>query len=259
MKEGDRGEMRLSFEAKLAMVLLLSSFIIYTIFYILFHDLTLLEEYLFIHLGFLPISVLLVTLLLNGLLKRREKAERLEKLNIVVGTFFAELGKDLLRYLSKYDENVEKIAQELMNIENFTEEDFERVKEKLVERRYSIRMDRMNLYELRRFLLEHKEFAIDLLDNPAIIEHEAFTDLLWNVLHVTDELKRIPSFEHMEPEDREDIQGDIEKLYKLLLYEWVRYVQYLRHRHHHIFIYEAKTNPLIPHAYYVKKRKIQRE
>ncbi len=246
--------MRLSFETKLAVALLLSSIIIYTIFYFVFHDLTLLEEYLFIHLGFLPISVLLVTLLLDGLLKRREKMERIEKLNIVMGTFFAELGKDLLRYLSKYDNDIEVIAREMLNIENFTDEDFNKMKEKIANRKYNINIDKINLYELRKFLLNSKEFAISLLDNPAIIEHEAFTDLLWNVLHVTDELKRISSFENMDPEDYKDIKGDIEKLYKLLLYEWVRYVQYLRHRHQHIFIYEAKTNPLIPHAYHIKKR-----
>ena len=248
--------MRLSFEAKLAIVLIISSIVIYSIFYLLFHDITFLEEYLLIHLGFLPISVLLVTLLLDGLLKRREKTERIEKLNIVMGTFFAELGKDLLRYLSKYDKEIESIARELMRVEDFKEEDFERIKRELVRRRYNIDIDKINLYELRKFLLNHKEFAISLLDNPAIIEHEAFTELLWNVLHVTDELKRVPSFENIEPEDYKDIKGDIEKLYKLLIYEWVRYVQYLRKRHHHIFIYEAKTNPLVPHAYHVKKRKI---
>ncbi len=247
--------MGLSFEAKLAIVLILSSIVIYTIFYLLFHDITFLEEYLLIHLGFLPISVLLVTLLLNGLLQRREKMERLEKLNIVVGTFFAELGKDLLRYLSKYDENVEKIAHELMNIENFTDDDFQRVKEKLVKRKYSINIERINLYELRKFLLENKEFAINLLDNPAIIEHEAFTDLLWNVLHLTDELKRVINFEHLEAEDYRDIKNDIETLYRLLVYEWVNYVHYLKDRHPHMFVYEAKTNPLVPHAYHVKKRR----
>jgi len=254
--EGYSVLMRLSFEVKLSIVLLISSVVIYSIFYLIFRDITFLEEYLLIHLGFLPISVLLVTLLLNGLIERREKIERLEKLNIVVGTFFAELGKDLLRYLSKYDRKVESIARELLRVEDFEDEDFERIKKKLAERKYDIDIDRINLYELRKFLLNNKEFAINLLDNPAIIEHEAFTDMLWNVLHVTDELKRISSFENIDPQDYQDIKGDIEKLYKLLIYEWVRYVQYLRKRHPHIFIYEAKTNPLIPHAYHVKKRKI---
>ncbi|OYT58261.1 hypothetical protein B6U71_04850 [Euryarchaeota archaeon ex4484_178] len=247
--------MRLSFEAKLAIILVLSAIIFYVINYFLFYDLTFIEKYLLAQLGFLPISVLLVTLVLNKLMIRREKIERIEKLNIVVGTFFAELGKDLLRYLSKYDTDVEKIAPKLINIEKFTDDEFQRVKEELSNREYSIDLRKINLYELRRFLLENKEFAINLLDNPAIIEHEAFTDLLWNVLHLTDELKRVVNFENVSHEDFLDIKNDMETLYKLLIYEWVNYVHYLKDKHPHIFIYEAKTNPLIPHAYYVKKRR----
>jgi len=135
-------------------------------------------------LGFLPISVLLVTLILNRLLMQREKMERMKKLNIVVGTFFAELG---------------------------------RVKDTLSQRKYFINIRRINLFELRRFLLDHKEFAIDLLDNPAIIEHETFTDLLWNVLHLTDELKRIINFDNLREEEYEDAKNDIETLYQLLI------------------------------------------
>ncbi len=148
-------------------------------------------------MGFLPISVLLVTLILNRLLMQREKMERMEKLNIVVGTFFAEIRKDLLRYISKYDENIEEIAHELVNLKDFSEDDFRRVKDTLSQRKYFINIRRINLFELRRFLLDHKEFAIDLLDNPAVIEHETFTDLLWNVLHLTDELKRIINFDNL--------------------------------------------------------------
>ncbi len=248
--------MRLSFEAKLGILLIISALGFYVLNYFLFHDLNFIERYLLAQLGFLPISVLLVTLVLNKLMVRREKRQRMEKLNIVVGSFFAEIGKDLLRYLSKYDEHIENIAREMLNLENFEEEDFERVKSKLSARRYTINLEKINLYELRKFLLENKDFAINLLDNPAIIEHEAFTELLWNLLHVTEELRRISNFENIPPEDYEDIKGDIEKLYRLLIYEWVAYVEYLKSRHPHIFIYEAKTNPLIPHAYHIKRRKI---
>ncbi len=248
--------MRLSFEAKLGILLIISALGFYVLNYFLFRDLNFIERYLLAQLGFLPISVLLVTLVLNKLMVRRERMERIEKLNIVVGSFFAEIGKDLLRYLSKYDERIESIAREMMNLENFGNEDFDRIRQKLENKRFEIALEKINLYELRKFLLENKDFAINLLDNPAIIEHETFTELLWNLLHVTEELRRISNFENLPREDYEDIKGDIEKLYRLLIYEWVAYVEYLKGRHPHIFIYEAKTNPLIPHSYHVKRRKI---
>jgi len=72
-----------SFEAKLALSLLASALLFYIANYYLFHDLSFIERYLLAQLGFLPISVLLVTLILNRLLMQREKMERMEKLNIV--------------------------------------------------------------------------------------------------------------------------------------------------------------------------------
>ncbi len=249
--------MKMPFEVKLAALLLLSAAFFYIVNYSLFHDLSFIERYLLAQLGFLPISVLLVTLILNKMMVRREKRERIEKLNIVIGAFFAEFGKDLLRYLSKYHTKMHDDANELLTVENFSDADFESVKRKIADKRFSLNIENMNLYELRRFLLTNREFVVNLLGNPAIIEHEAFTDLLWNVLHLGDELKMVVNAGEMSQEDREDLRHDMEKLYSLLIYEWINYVHYLKSSHPHIFVYEAKTNPLVPHSYMVKKRKIR--
>ena len=245
----------MKWEIKISVVLLLTSVFFYVINYLTLHDTTFIEKYLLAQLGFLPISVLLVTVILNSLMTMRERREKMEKLNIVIGTFFAEIGKDLLRYLSKYDKNIEDIATEILHVENFENEDFERLKEIMNTRKFEINFSKINLYELRKFLLENKEFAVNLLDNPMLVEHETFTDLLWNVLHVTEELRRVINFENLSEEDRDDINGDLEKMYRLLSYEWLNYVHYLRDNYPHIFVYEAKTNPFIPHSYHVKKRK----
>jgi len=45
------------------------------------------ENYIFNSLGFLPISVLLVTLVLNKLLAIQSRREKLAKMNMVIGTF----------------------------------------------------------------------------------------------------------------------------------------------------------------------------
>ncbi len=245
----------MKWEIKISVVLLLTSVFFYVINYLTLHDTTFIEKYLLAQLGFLPISVLLVTVILNSLMTMRERREKMEKLNIVIGTFFAEIGKDLLRYLSKYDKNIEDIATEILHVENFENEDFERLKEIMNTRKFEINFSKINLYELRKFLLENKEFAVNLLDNPMLVEHETFTDLLWNVLHVTEELRRVINFDNLSEEDRDDIKGDLEKMYRLLSYEWLNYVHYLRDNYPHIFVYEAKTNPFIPHSYHVKKRK----
>jgi hypothetical protein len=246
----------MKWEVKVSIGLLLLSAFFYIINYLTFHDTTFIEKYILVQLGFLPISVLLVSIVLNNLMARRERKERLEKLNIVIGSFFAEIGKDLLRYLSKYDANIESLAREVVNVEDFSDGDFERLKEKLESRRYDIKVEQMNLHALRKFLLDNKEFVVNLLDNPSLMEHERFTELLWNLLHVTEELRRLMNFESLTEDDWRDIKGEIENLYRLLAYEWVNYAHYLKKNYPHIFVYEAKTNPFVPHAYHVKRRKM---
>ena len=57
-------------------------------------------------MGFLPISVLLVTIILNQLMAQRAKAAKLAKLNMVIGAFFSEVGGRSLKTLSACDQHL---------------------------------------------------------------------------------------------------------------------------------------------------------
>jgi hypothetical protein len=70
--------------------------------------------YILQDLAFVPIQVLVVTLIISGLLDKREKRVRLEKLNMVMGTFFSEAGMRLLEYFSHSDPALHKIRERLM-------------------------------------------------------------------------------------------------------------------------------------------------
>jgi len=60
------------------------------------------------------VEVLLVTLIIHSVLEEREKKARLEKLNMVIGVFYSEVGMKLLEILSKWDPQIERIQQELV-------------------------------------------------------------------------------------------------------------------------------------------------
>ena len=64
-------------------------------------------------LGFLPISVLLVTIIINQLLSQRARAAKLRKLNMVIGAFFSEVGTDLLKMFSSYDRKLADFQGEI--------------------------------------------------------------------------------------------------------------------------------------------------
>ena len=74
-----------------------NSFIFVGLFYSLFHfrDTHHIFIYLIGDIAFVFLEVLLVTLILHQLLRYREKKAMLNKLNMVIGAFFSEVGGEL--------------------------------------------------------------------------------------------------------------------------------------------------------------------
>ena len=105
---------RLGWQVKVGVSLVLLSAMIYFAHYLLFQD----SHHIFIYsvgdLAFVPIEVLLVTLILHELLSSREKRARLEKMNMVVGAFFSQMGTALLTYLSDADPRLKYIKGKLL-------------------------------------------------------------------------------------------------------------------------------------------------
>ena len=83
--------------------LLAVSGVLFYAHYVIFHDLHHLGIFTLHDLAFLPLEVLIVTLILDAMLKRRERKELLQKLNMVIGAFFSEVGGELLERLSVFD------------------------------------------------------------------------------------------------------------------------------------------------------------
>ena len=54
------------------------------------------------NLAFLPVYVIIVTLLIEQILREREQQAVMRKLNMVIGVFFSEVGNRLLKELSAY-------------------------------------------------------------------------------------------------------------------------------------------------------------
>ena len=75
---------------RLIATLLIISAVFYGIHYAIFKDPMFILRYVIAQLGFTPISVILVTMILNKLIGRREKLQRVKKLNMVIGVFFSE-------------------------------------------------------------------------------------------------------------------------------------------------------------------------
>ena len=89
-----------SWELRFGILLIILSIILYLIHFVVFEDVDHILLWSMTSLAFLPVSILFVTLIVNKLLIRREKKLRLEKLNMLIGTFFSEVGTALLEFFS---------------------------------------------------------------------------------------------------------------------------------------------------------------
>ena len=101
-----------------------SAVLFYSANYLIFRDANYMPRLFLAQLGFLPISVLLVTIILNQLLGLRAKAAKLAKLNMVIGAFFSEVGGPLLKTLSAYDRSLPDFQLRVAHISHWTGPDF---------------------------------------------------------------------------------------------------------------------------------------
>lgn len=97
--------------AYLALGLVALSAAIYLIHYAIFRDAHHIFIYLIGDVAFVPIEVLLVTVIIHQLLSVREKRILLKKLNMVIGAFFTEMGGKLLRRFAALDDDVDVVRQ----------------------------------------------------------------------------------------------------------------------------------------------------
>jgi hypothetical protein len=229
-------------------LLVLMSAILYLIHYAIFRDTHHIFIYLVGDIAFLPIEVLFVTLIIDRVLSEREKRNRVDKLNMVIGAFFSEMGMQLLGYFSEFDTTCKQIKDCLAPDAGWKRDDFRMAQESVDEYICEIGRDDQQLEKMREFLLSKRNFLLALLENPALMEHETFTDLLWAVFHLTEELKYRYILEDLPDMDHEHLCGDIARAFSLLLREWLVYMEHLKENYPYLYSLAVRMNPLNPEA-----------
>jgi len=227
----------------LGLSLVVLSVIFYFIHYAIFRDLHHIFIYMIGDIAFVFIEVLLVTLIIHQLLSVREKRARLEKLNMVIGVFFSEIGAGLVTYFSDFDPKLEKIKQELIVRPNWSEKEFSVVSKRLKSYDYGVEIQKVELEYLRDFLIGKRDFLLRLLENPNLLEHESFTELLRAVFHLTEELQGREDISQLPDSDYEHLAGDIKRAYVLLVQHWLDYMKHLKDNYPYLFSLAMRTNP----------------
>jgi len=234
---------RFSGQILLGSSLIVLSVLFYVLHYAIFRDPHHIFIYLIGDIAFVFIEVLLVTLIIHRLLSEREKRTRLEKLNMVIGAFFSEVGTRLVAYFSDFDPKLDEIRKDLVVTNDWSEQEFSRVSKRLKNYDYGVVIQKVELEDLANFLMGKRDFLLRLLENPTLLEHESFTELLRAVFHLTEELAARKDLTQLPDTDYEHLAGDIKRVYILLVYQWFDYMNHLKDNYPYLFSLAMRANP----------------
>lgn len=225
--------------------LLAASAALYLAHFLIFRDPHHIFIYMLGDLAFLPAEVLLVSVIIHRLLVEREKRAMLQKMNMVIGAFFSEVGTSLLKSLTGFDDHWEQIKDNVVFKRGSVEEFAAAGKFFMI---YRSRIDSRagSLSELRGFLVQKREFLLRLLENPILLDHETFADLLWAVFHLAEELEYRQNVDNLSRADYSHLSEDMTRAYTSLISEWLKYMRHLRVNYPYLFSLALRINPFDP-------------
>ena len=223
--------------------LVLATIGLYELHFLIFHDARHIFSYLLGEIAFLPVQVLFVTLIIDRLISNRDKRVKLKKMNMVIGTFFSEAGGELLGSFLKFEKNAATLKAVVLHDRRWTDKDFNQLQKQLPDFAYAIDIRAGDLPALKVFLLSRREFLLSLLGNANLLEHDKFTDLLWAVFHLTDELGYRRDFDLLPAADLQHLAQDLRRAFQLLVLEWLAYMRHLKQDYPYLFSLAIRTNP----------------
>ena len=152
----------------------------------------------------------------------------------LISAFYSELGTPLVDMLLKATSQMDLIIENLNVVSSWKEADFRKAK-LFLKNTDLINFGMINISELNAFLLSKRGFLLSLIDNPNVLEHELFSDLLLSVFHLSEELESRPSLTNLPARDHAHINEDIKRANRNLLIQWLDYMRHLQSNYPYLF------------------------
>lgn len=223
-------------------VLIILSIAVYSIQMRIFHQAGTTEFYFLQDLAFVPVQIIVVTIILNKLLSIVETKQKAKKINVIISTFFVDAGISIQKSLAEFNGNNQELER-LIGTDGFDKKRSDSLKKQVRSFPYTIQVDPDKLDKLAQTLDTFRNHTLNMLGNENLFEHDSFTDMLWAVFHVGDELKTRGNFQHLEEADASHLANDILRAYTAMNVEWINYMNYLHQEYPFLFNLAVRKNP----------------
>jgi len=223
--------------------LLLLTLVIYGLKTLLVGDIEGTKKFLFNAMGVLPLNLLLITFIFNKLLGMHTKKALSKKRNMLMNAFFSEFGTTLLRTMVRFDSSRKELLDCSDSIEKWEGEKLIRLRKCFRKYIPVLKIELTELTELHKLLNKQHHYILTLLQHPAMQAHENFSDLVWAMFHLEDELNHRDGEHNLPETDVAHLTGDLLRAYTLLLSQWVEYMGYLKTDYPYLYSLAIRTSP----------------
>ncbi|MBI9014727.1 MAG: hypothetical protein JEZ08_20990 [Clostridiales bacterium] len=226
--------------------LIVLSIVLHYIHVLIFQDLHHTMIFLVADIAFVPLEVFFVSMVLDKILEKREKGQLLEKLNMLVGLFYNKLGLDLLDIFANCDKNIDDIRKPCQVDLKTYEMNFKETKQFMINHKHRIDISQIDLVKLKENLESEETFLTNMISNPALYEHDTFSDLLLSLFHLKEELsmRNVKSDQsEMKEYQLDHLRIDINRVYRHLSIEWVDYMHHLKEKYPFLYVTAIMKNP----------------
>lgn len=225
---------KFNYYAIISLILVTSSTLMFYIHYLIFGQAENTAYYSTMTLCFIPINSLIVTIVFERMINYKEKIDRIDKLNMLVGIFFNEIGCKLMSYIIDSDDNARSIISMY--------DDLKTIEKKLLSYDCDVDINKVDIVSLKELLINNNDLLINLVSNENLHLHETFTDLLMAVIHLKDEILFIERHGYSDI-DVNHLQGDIMRVYRSINIQWVNYLKYLQKNYPFLYNNAIRINP----------------
>ena len=230
---------------QLILLLLCTSALLYAIHYLIFRDLHHLAIFGLHELAFVPLEVILVTLGLDKLVEKTHREEARSKVSIIETLYFNESGGTMLRYLTSFDPDAARLRELLQVTENWRSSDFRQAIRQLKSYPFLLDLDRIDFFGLHYHLSQRHEYYRSMLENPALTQSEAFTEMIMKIYLLWEELDGRTNLYQLPEKDRNYLAELLHEIYRELTEYWLDNV-YNHSIHNRFRLHRAvESNPFM--------------
>jgi voltage-gated potassium channel len=176
------------------------------------------------------------------LIERKTDKARYERLNMLVELFFSEIGNKMLRYFSSADTGLDQLRNNLNLNQGNHDAELAQIQQHLKNHIFKIETTRIDLVGLKT-LLDNNTLLLRLLENPNLIENQAFTDVLRTTFHFRQELAARGDLTVLPAIDLEHLTDDATRAYKITVQEWISHISYIQKNYPYLFSLTMRTGP----------------